>query len=443
MHKVRKYKSSSLHGAVAFLLFAAVAVFCPAPLRADTIADSMNDWSPAGEQGVNGWTYGYYNRTADGNNSYAADEFILFEPAHWRGTGWRLAPSNCPWTNITQEGVHPNGTNSCPSEEHWPIRRWTSDRAGAFEVTWHTREVNLNGAGVSGLLFHNGELIDSEVIAGGDGAGVTRTLDVTLEVGDVLDLANSPVGPNSNRNDGSDGSANRLTIEDGVDDPDGDGINSDEDNCPEDSNAGQADGDGDGVGDACDNCPGDENSNQRDRDRDGLGDACDEVDEAGEETPRYGVVINEIHYNPREGADLEFIELYNSGARTVDLGGWAFTGGIRHEFEAGTVIESGGFLVICRNPLALGPEFGLIPSRLVLWAGSALNNGGENIELVDRTSAVVDTVRYDDDAPWDLGADGAGGSLQRLCALFESDNPSNWRGRSDEAPTPMAVNVSI
>ena len=443
MHKVRKYKSSSLHGAVAFLLFAAVAVFCPAPLRADTIADSMNDWSPAGEQGVNGWTYGYYNRTADGNNSYAADEFILFEPAHWRGTGWRLAPSNCPWTNITQEGVHPNGTNSCPSEEHWPIRRWTSDRAGAFEVTWHTREVNLNGAGVSGLLFHNGELIDSEVIAGGDGAGVTRTLDVTLEVGDVLDLANSPVGPNSNRNDGADGSANRLTIEDGVDDPDGDGINSDEDNCPEDSNAGQADGDGDGVGDACDNCPGDENSNQRDRDRDGLGDACDEVDEAGEETPRYGVVINEIHYNPREGADLEFIELYNSGARTVDLGGWAFTGGIRHEFEAGTVIESGGFLVICRNPLALGPEFGLIPSRLVLWAGSALNNGGENIELVDRTSAVVDTVRYDDDAPWDLGADGAGGSLQRLCALFESDNPSNWRGRPDEAPTPMAVNVSI
>ena len=443
MHKVRKYKSSSLHGAVAFLLFAAVAVFCPAPLRADTIADSMNDWSPAGEQGVNGWTYGYYNRTADGNNSYAADEFILFEPAHWRGTGWRLAPSNCPWTNITQEGVHPNGTNSCPSEEHWPIRRWTSDRAGAFEVTWHTREVNLNGDGVSGLLFHNGELIDSEVIAGGDGAGVTRTLDVTLEVGDVLDLANSPVGPNSNRNDGSDGSANRLTIEDGVDDPDGDGINSDEDNCPEDSNAGQADGDGDGVGDACDNCPGDENSNQRDRDRDGLGDACDEVDEAGEETPRYGVVINEIHYNPREGADLEFIELYNSGARTVDLGGWAFTGGIRHEFEAGTVIESGGFLVICRNPLALGPEFGLIPSRLVLWAGSALNNGGENIELVDRTSAVVDTVRYDDDAPWDLGADGAGGSLQRLCALFESDNPSNWRGRPDEAPTPMAVNVSI
>ena len=202
----------------------------------------------------------------------------------------------------------------------------------------------------------------------------------------------------------------------------------------------QADADGDNVGDACDNCPNDGNANQRDQDRDGLGDACDEADEA---TPRYGVVINEIHYNPQEGADLEFIELYNSGAQAVDMSRWAFTGGIRHEFEQGTVIDSGGFLVICRNPLALGPEFGLVPSRLVLWVGSALNNGGENIELIDATSAVVDSVRYDDDAPWETGADGPGGSLQRLCALFESDNPSNWRGRADETPTPMAVNTTI
>ena len=196
--------------------------FSPESLRADTIADSVDDWSSTGEQGANGWSYGYYNLTEDGNNSYSADEFIEFEAAHWRGEGWRLASSNCPWTYIAQEGVHPNGTNSCPGEEHWPIRRWTSDVAGAVEVTWQTREVNLAGAGVSGLLFHNGELVDSAVIAGGDGGGVTRTVDLVLAVGDVLDLANSPVGPNSNRNDGADGSANRLTIDDGVNDPDAD-----------------------------------------------------------------------------------------------------------------------------------------------------------------------------------------------------------------------------
>jgi hypothetical protein len=38
-------------------------------------------------------------------------------------------------------------------------------------------------------------------------------------------------------------------------DRDGDGTNNDEDNCPDDANAGQTDTDGDGQGDLCDSCP--------------------------------------------------------------------------------------------------------------------------------------------------------------------------------------------
>ena len=34
--------------------------FCPELLRADTVADSVDDWSGTGEQGANGWSYGYY-----------------------------------------------------------------------------------------------------------------------------------------------------------------------------------------------------------------------------------------------------------------------------------------------------------------------------------------------------------------------------------------------
>ena len=41
---------------------------------------------------------------------------------------------------------------------------------------------------------------------------MTRTLEVNLAEGDVLDLALSPVGPNDNRHDGSDGSGNWLRI---------------------------------------------------------------------------------------------------------------------------------------------------------------------------------------------------------------------------------------
>ena len=179
---------------------------------AEVYADSRDDWSTDGTQGAGGWYNGYYNLTADADDTYSADEFIEFGPEHWRGANWRLAPGGAPWTFVAQEGVHPNGTNSAPNQEHWVIRRWVSDLSEGVNVTWHTRETNLGGTGVSGMLYHNGVEIDSEVIAGGDGVGVTRTVAVNLSVGDVLDLALSPTGPNENRHDGSDGSGNWLRI---------------------------------------------------------------------------------------------------------------------------------------------------------------------------------------------------------------------------------------
>ena len=58
-------------------------------------------------------------------------------------------------------------------------------------------------------------------------------------------------------------------------DPDGDGIGSLCDNCPDNYNPGQEDGDLDGIGDACDNCRYEANSDQLDNDSDDLGNLCD------------------------------------------------------------------------------------------------------------------------------------------------------------------------
>src|SRR5207342_3016791 len=75
-------------------------------------------------------------------------------------------------------------------------------------------------------------------------------------------------------------------------DPDGDGVCSFNDNCPDVANPNQADADGDGVGDACDNCTAIANprlpsnflttnqwatltGGQRDDDHDGYGNKCD------------------------------------------------------------------------------------------------------------------------------------------------------------------------
>src|SRR5262249_16839337 len=107
------------------------------------------------------------------------------------------------------------------------------------------------------------------------GNGVNRFVDHDLVIGDIIELALTPVGPNGDTADGADGSNNRLTILDSPPDTDADGVPDTRDNCVTVANASEADGDGDQVGDACDNCPSVSNPTQKDSDRDGKGDACD------------------------------------------------------------------------------------------------------------------------------------------------------------------------
>lgn len=198
------------------------------PARAGTLADSFDDWSVAGIQGENGWFNGYYNLTTDANATYAVDDFTPFvntagpgggpvSPGgnHWTGTAWDLHSGfPGPWTEQGPMAVHPAGTNSTPSEEHWPIRRWMADVAEATAVTlsWQMSKQNTAaGDGVGGKLFVNGALVDSATVAATDGSGITRQFPVTLQPGDLVDLALTPAG-----SDTSDMSLNRLTISDEI-----------------------------------------------------------------------------------------------------------------------------------------------------------------------------------------------------------------------------------
>ncbi|MBI4606274.1 MAG: thrombospondin type 3 repeat-containing protein [Planctomycetes bacterium] len=199
------------------------------------IADSFDDWSVQGTQGEKNWFYGYYNLTADqtaGDGVYGAADFLeLFNDGsgivsdlnQWGGDHWRLAPdagaTGGPWTFLGRGDTHPNGTNSTPNEEHWTVLRWESDRAGKLAISWHLREVNLGGTGVSGYLFVNDELADSAVVPGGDAVGVKRTVARDVAIGDTIDLACGPQGDMfcsdaTDPSDGADGSFFILRISD-------------------------------------------------------------------------------------------------------------------------------------------------------------------------------------------------------------------------------------
>lgn len=153
-----------------------------------------------------------------------------------------------------------------------------------------------------------------------------------------------------------------------------------------------------------------------------------------------GVVVNEIHYHPVEGSHLEFVELYNPDGAAVILERWKFSEGIDYVFPEGAVIEPNGFVVVAKDREQLALRFGLPVESLLGPFGGGLDNGGETLELEDGSAAPVDVVSFDDESPWDRDADGAGPSLERICASFDSTQPINWTSPSGGDPTPLAPN---
>ncbi len=79
---------------------------------------------------------------------------------------------------------------------------------------------------------------------------------------------------------------------------------------------------------------------------------------------RADIVINEVHYAPDpKTVPHEFIELHNTGAGAVDLGGWSLTNGVNFPFPAGTMLAAGGYLLLAENPAALAAAYFPPPSQ--------------------------------------------------------------------------------
>lgn len=158
----------------------------------------------SGTQNTNGWSYGYYNRSADGDATYSGAEFAAL-PSN--GAGGYALGGNPPWTNIANSlDAHPNSTAN--GAEHWVVRRYTvgaGEGGGAIDVNWLLRKSNLAcGDGVAGYLYHNGTQIDTSTVGFNDGTGTLRKATVpAVNVGDTIDLI---LSPNSPSNDGCDGS---------------------------------------------------------------------------------------------------------------------------------------------------------------------------------------------------------------------------------------------
>ncbi len=101
--------------------------------------------------------------------------------------------------------------------------------------------------------------------------------------------------------------------------------------------------------------------------------------------------------SPESGnQDEEYLTLVNHERRAIDISGWTLRGGIRHEFQPGTVIPASGTLYLSPNVAAFfrrtsGPSGG---QSLFVQGGyeGHLSSRGETVELVDLADKVVTSL---------------------------------------------------
>ncbi len=186
------------------------------------------------------------------------------------------------------------------------------------------------------------------------------------------------------------------------------------------------------------------------------------------------VIISEVHYHPADPSnaalavdpeldddDLEFVEIHNTSADSVNLTNWRIRGDVDFDFEDGQILRPGETLfVVSFNPSrpdnaarlqAFMTQYNLPQQTRVLGGYSGqLDNAGHRITL-QRPGAPPpdepefmprlweDEIQFRDSGPWPESADGQGDSLQRTRAGAFGLLSSSWRAAS---PTPGRVDLA-
>jgi len=178
------------------------------------------------------------------------------------------------------------------------------------------------------------------------------------------------------------------------------------------------------------------------------------------------IVFSEVMYNPATGH--EFVELLNVTDLPVNLfrpagGGypaipWRFVeglglGGAWYDLPADAVIPAHGYaLVVPIDPAVFRATYN-VPAQVPIFGPYPgwLANDGEDVELArpgdpepDGTVPYyrVDRLKYNDNDPWPVRADGGGSSLIRLHPDQYGNDAGNW-GPGTTGGSPGAPNVPL
>ena len=139
------------------------------------------------------------------------------------------------------------------------------------------------------------------------------------------------------------------------------------------------------------------------------------------------VIFSEIHFNPQGDDDSEFIELWNRTTHAVNLRGAKFTAGLDYAFpdNRDVPLAPGGRLVLVASLYNFQLRYGInIPVAGVYF--DRLGNDGETLTFATAANVALESLHFDDLAPWPDSADGNGYSLVLANAVLPLEAAS-WR----------------
>ncbi len=155
------------------------------------------------------------------------------------------------------------------------------------------------------------------------------------------------------------------------------------------------------------------------------------------------LVINEINYH--SAADFEpgdWVEFYNPHSHPLDITNWKFKDeNDLHEFifPQGTVLPAKGYIVLAENLHAFDSLFPNV-TNVVGSMGFGLSGNGELIRVFHSNGSLVDTVHYDDTAPWPTEPDGGGPTLELISPVLDNALASSWQASYTGHGTPGEEN---
>ncbi len=171
------------------------------------IANSVTEFS--GEQGKNGWRYGFWDRSIDTDGKYTqASDFKMLE--HFgrdvrnglsqhsdftTGKLWFLEDGRS-YTSLWAEGGHANSKmkfGDYDAAEQWAVRRWISNASGTVTIAGRVGKVMPWGANWKGecraIIVVDGEIVLSTVM---DEHGLDYAVAAKIREKSVVDFLIAP-----------------------------------------------------------------------------------------------------------------------------------------------------------------------------------------------------------------------------------------------------------